>query len=151
MTEALFTPGNRKYWEGRLEKLQPDSPRQYGVMTITEMLAHLRAGFEISLEEVEVRDKSIPVLRHLLREFVFRVLPWPGGKVKTMEEFLRRPEKDFDGEKQLLLDIMGRFLEAVQIEPDRKTVSPFLGPTTLRYWQRIHGKHLNHHLTQFSV
>lgn len=138
-------------FEDRIRRLAADTPRRWGTLDARSMLAHLTRSFEISLSEVQAPDQSIPVLRHLIAFLAFRLLPIPRGRIKVPEIFTPQPEQDFEAERRRCLDGLARFMEAVEREPGRKTVNSLTGPTTLSYWRRIHGKHMEHHLRQFGV
>ena len=136
----------------RLKKIGPDTQRLWGKMQPVEIIAHLRRNVEISLGEVPVKDASVPVVRTLLRWFIFHLAPtWPKGKIKAPPIFLAAPEGDFASEREKLLQSIDRFVEAEGREPSRIVLNPFLGPLPLSYWARIHGKHFDHHLRQFGV
>ncbi|MCW8132693.1 MAG: hypothetical protein KIS92_20265 [Planctomycetota bacterium] len=136
----------------RVEAVQPEAPRRWGKLTAHGMISHLYRSMEISLGEVEgIKDQSIPGLRGVLAFLIFRVLPFPRGLVKAPDIFTPPPREEFESERKDLLAIMKRFVETSAQEPERKTVNPMLGPTTLNYWRRIHGKHFEHHLKQFGA
>lgn len=135
-----------------VEAIQPEAERRWGKLTTHRMISHLHRSFEISLGEVEgIKDQSIPGLRSIMAFLIFRVLPFPRGLVKVPEVFTPPEREEFEQERRDLLAIMKRFVETSAQEPARKTINPLLGPTTLAYWRRIHGKHVEHHLKQFSA
>jgi oxepin-CoA hydrolase / 3-oxo-5,6-dehydrosuberyl-CoA semialdehyde dehydrogenase len=143
-TLALFTV--------RINAIRPDAERLWGEMTPARMLAHLTRSIEISLGEYPVKDRSLPLVRSLLRWWVFHPRrDWPEGKIKSPADWTPEPTESFTEERAKLLQAMDRFLAAAAREPGRKTVSPLFGPLTLEYWRLVHGKHIDHHLRQFGV
>jgi hypothetical protein len=57
--------------------------------------------------------------------------------------------RTFDQERQRCLDLIDRFA-AQNIERENWPHAVF-GPLTGREWSRLHAKHLDHHLKQFSA
>ncbi len=151
MTTLFLTAETFPIFSNRIRAIRPDSVRQWGRLRPDEMLAHLNRAVEMSLGEVEVKDESNFLTRTVLRWLIFHVLPWPKGKVKAPAVFLPKPEGTLEEERERLLASMVRFIENLEQSPERRTVNPFLGPTPLIYWTRIHGKHTDHHLRQFGV
>jgi hypothetical protein len=42
-------------------------------------------------------------------------------------------------------------VQAVEADPNRRTLDPWLGMIALREWSKVHGLHLDHHLKQFGI
>ncbi len=120
-------------------------------MTIGAMLEHLIQLVRVSIGEVIVEDRSTPLTRSFVGYLVFRWIPWPKGRLKTFPFMLPPAQGEVESQKARLLEALKRFVDKLDLEAERQTVSPLLGPTTLRRWSLVHGKHLNHHLTQFGV
>jgi hypothetical protein len=136
----------------RVQSLTPDAEAQWGKLDATRMLRHLRRTIESSLEQVEAKDISKPVLRQIIRVLFFEVFTkWPGGKFKAPAYFTPPAEGAFEEEQTRLLDSMKTFAEECGTTPKRKTLSPLLGQITLSYWAHVHGVHMNHHFRQFSL
>ena len=152
MPKLLLNPENVSYHKECVSKLTPDSERKFGSLDAHGMLCHLLSAMQMSLGEIEVADESKPILRSIMRKFAFEwVTTWPGGKIKAPVKLTPTPEDEFEADKQKLLDYFDKFLVALEERPDELTVNPALGPTTIRYWSRIHGMHMNHHFRQFGI
>jgi hypothetical protein len=54
-------------------------------------------------------------------------------------------------QKMRLRGAIERFVEALDCDPERITVSALLGPTTLQRWSLVHGRHMVHHYQQFGA
>ena len=147
----LFTRETAPIFVDRIEKIGPGTKPLWGSMDSTQLMRHLSRSFEISLGEVEVQDQSSWFSRNVLWYLFFYVFTtWPKG-IKAPAVFTPEPEGDFEKEKQTLLDSIERFLTALEQEPERKEISPLMGPISLRDFSRIHGVHLAHHLRQFGA
>ena len=139
-------------YKSRFAKIAENSPRQFGKMTATEMLNHVRLLVEVSLEERQLPDFSTWFTRTALFHWVLiEMLPWPKGKIKVPVDLLDPTLKSFDEERQLLVSTLERFAAAVGAQPSRITRSPMVGNITLQKWSRLHGRHLEHHLQQFGA
>ncbi len=135
----------------RLGRIGPDSRPSFGRMRPEELMPHCRMLIELSLEEISHPDVNAPLSKTFLFRWAVLALPWPKGKVKAPEGFLPAPEGEMDAEREKLIAAAGRFAEALERDPGRKTRSPLLGPLTLRDWGRLHAKHFEHHLRQFGA
>ena len=139
-------------FHGRLSRLTPETPRQWGTMDLPLMLRHLTFAVEMSLGEQAVPDRSVPLVRDLLFAFAFRWFTnWPKGRLKAPAYTVPPPQGDVDAERAALVDRMWRFVDLLEREPDRRAMSPGLGAIPLTKWSRVHGVHFDHHLRQFGV
>jgi hypothetical protein len=68
----------------------------------------------------------------------------------TAKSFLVKDERNFQAEKNKLLQLVDRFItqgeSALTKEPH-----PFFGKLTTNEWDILQWKHLDHHLRQFGV
>lgn len=136
----------------RVRALVSTDSRQWGTMSLAQMLAHLRIVLEISLEERETVDESrawlMPIIWLLMFEWITN---WPKGKVKASAQFLNDDANDVESERAQVLDLLARFVERAESEPGRVVLEPMLGRISLAKWQRVHGLHTDYHLRQFNV
>lgn len=149
--KTLYEPAQVVEIRQRLEKLQPTSPRQWGKMTPSQMLAHCAIAMEWA-----AGDSKPP------RMFLGRIL---GPMVKGLALKEERPmqknaptspllvigsEPDFAAERKRLRAVVERFAAA---GPSGCTTHPhtFFGRMTADEWARLMYKHIDHHLKQFGV
>jgi hypothetical protein len=135
----------------RLQRLRPDSPRQWGKMTPAQAAAHCAASMEMALG-----DTRPP------RMLIGRVL---GGFIKplalgddkpmkrnspTVPSFVIKDDRDFAAERVRLTNLIDRFAAA---GPKGCTTHPhsFFGRLEAEEWAVLMYKHLDHHLRQFGV
>ncbi len=150
MSFTYFNRSSLQVFGDRLGKLSASSVRRWGSMSAGEMLEHLIFLFRVSLGEVEVEDRSTAISRSFVGYLVFRWIPWPKGRLKTFPFMLPSSSGTVEEQKERLLETMRRFTEQLAQHPERVTLSPLLGPTTLRRWSLVHGKHTDHHFKQFG-
>jgi hypothetical protein len=144
----LHDPAFREPAKSRIKALRPDAHRQWGTMSVDQMLWHVNRGFENALGRCTVATVKVPLPRFILKVIVFN-FPWRRGKTPTAPEFVAKGSYDFEKERgrmPLLMDeIAARPLDGPWDD------SAFLGPMTGREWSRLMGKHIDYHLQQFGV
>ncbi len=147
----LFDPAIADETRARIERLRPDSPRQWGKMNASQMLAHCTAGVELSLGE-----RTIPRmwLGRLIGGFVKRSMmrtEQPMRRNSPTDASLVTHERDCDfaAEQRRLLGAFDRFVAG---GPGGCTTAPhfFFGPMTPAEWSALQYQHLDHHLRQFG-
>ena len=134
----------------RINTLTPASQRLWGKMEVAQMLAHCKEAFKVPLS-----DKKIPrmfigyLLGWMMRSKLYNETPW-GKNLPTAPNFLIKDERDFNTEKNGLLELITKFnrLGAGNVG---KFPHPFFGKLTQEQWGKSMYKHLDHHLSQFGV
>ena len=144
----LHDPTVRAGLVARLNQLTPASQRQWGKMSVDQMLWHLNEGFEMGLGRRTLAPLKVPIPRFLLR-FLVLSLPWPKGKARTHPALEANATYDFAAERartlKLLEESAAKSLDAPW--PDSYAIGPMSG----RDWSRLGAKHVDHHLKQFGV
>lgn len=146
----LFEPSSATEIKNRIERLGPDSPRQWGVMTAAQMLAHCSEWMEIAAG-----------LKNPPRSFIGRIVGRLAKKSVLSERPIRRnmptdkttivkDDRSIVAEQRRLIELVDRFSAG---GPEQCTTHPhsFFGPMTPLEWASISYKHLDHHLSQFSA
>ena len=75
--------------------------------------------------------------------------PYPKNG-RTAPDFIIKDQRDFEAEKQQLVDNVKKTLELGAAHFEGKE-SHSLGALTAKEWNVMFAKHLDHHLTQFGV
>jgi len=149
--KTLFDPDAVEELKTRLAKLQPESPRRWGSMTATQVLAHCSAGLGMTMGDIRPP-----------RAFIGRILgplikPKAVGNDEqfrrnspTVKELLNTGQGDFATERQRLCDAIDRVASA---GPQGCTTHPhpFFGEMTPIEWSNLAYKHIDHHLRQFGT
>lgn len=134
----------------RLDRLNPQSQRQWGKMEVAQMLAHCKEAFKVPLS-----DKKMPrMLLGLLigwsfKSKLYNEAPWKHN-LPTAPNFIIKDQRDFETEKRELADLMNRFHNG---DPDKvgRFPHPMFGTFTREQWGKSMYKHLDHHLMQFGA
>jgi hypothetical protein len=146
----LFEPASVNEISERIQRLGPDSERQWGAMTAAQMLAHCSAWMEMAAgisnppRSLLGRIVGKVAKRSLLSETPIR------RNLPTDKGLLVEDERDFAVEQRRLLDWIERFSSG---GPERCTTHPhcFFGHLTPMEWAAMGYKHLDHHLQQFGA
>jgi len=134
----------------RINNLNPNSQRQWGKMSLSQMLCHCKNPLAVGLGKQELK-KPNSIMRLLFKGFktsMYNDKPWKQN-LPTPKEFRVETEKHFDEEKSKLLQLIADFHN----EKNRKSWEPHpaFGDFTHEQWGQMQYKHLDHHLRQFGV
>jgi len=146
-----LTPQSLTTFKTRFNAIRPDSPRLWGKLAPADMILHLSGVTELSLG-LRPSPKIGNFFTYTIGKYlIFYILPWPKGKIKVPEEWTPVSQTTLDAERARLFALMDTFVERAAKEPNAVIPHPMFGDCKLKFWQRIHGKHFDHHLAQFGV
>src|SRR5688500_13513343 len=103
----LDDPAFRASIEARLSALRPDSARQWGSMTVAQMLWHVNQFLAATLGEGELPVQKPAIPAPLLR-FLVLYVPWPKS-APTNRGAVPTSEHDFEVERARCKGLIGRF------------------------------------------
>lgn len=146
----LFAASALAEVNSRLERLQPDSPRQWGKMNAGQMLAHCSAALKVATGQAHPPQLLIGKLigRFFKKDFLNEK---PFAKNSPTEKtFVFTDERDFTREKEQLQSLILQFHQG---GPAACTNHPhsFFGRLKPEEWAVGMYKHLDHHFRQFGV
>jgi hypothetical protein len=148
--ESLNTPATLAKFTERINKLKPDSPRQWGKMSVAQMLAHCCNALETNLGDKEgKRGIMAMIFGRLAKKSVTSLQPFKQG-LPTDPSFMVTDDRDFNKEKERLIKLLNR-LSASDPHVLAQNKHPFFGQMTAEEWNTLNYKHLDHHLRQFGV
>lgn len=150
MSDSLFDPAGLDAILTRLQSLQADSPRQWGSMTIAQMLSHCQQPIRVATGELPLKRSLIGLLfGRIAKRKLLSPEPWKTG-MPTAPEFRVIDAREFEREKAALIALVEKFGKG---GPAGLSTSPhpFFGPLTVDEWQALQWRHLDHHLRQFSA
>lgn len=148
--ENLFDPGAPERVLARLDRLRPDSGREWGRMDPAQMMAHCALGLEAATGDA-VLHRSFPA--RMLGRFFRGILlgPKPFSRNSPTHPLLvMRTPRDFGREKVRLAAAIRKFQEAGPASAARFEHA-LIGRMTGAEWGLLQQKHLDHHLRQFGV
>lgn len=143
----LHDSDTRAALRSRIEALQPGAQRQWGQMTVDQMLRHLNIAVGATLGQGDFTPMKLPLPGPLFR-FVALNLPWKKG-LPTHPDFCVGERYDFNAEKTRCLTLIEEF--AKKPLDSAWPVSPIFGPVTGKFNSGLQAKHIDHHLKQFGA
>ena len=146
----MANPADTEELLARLKAVTPNSPRQWGQMTVHGMLCHLSDSFLGVMGEHEISPATSISGRTVMKwGALYLPLPWPQG-VPTRPEVDQnksgtRPS-DFEADKARLIEAFSRFAKLDMTG----RAHPIFGVMTDAQWKRWGYLHSDHHLRQFG-
>lgn len=151
MSNQIQEPVRNKIYQ-RLDKLKPDTPAQWGSMSVAQMLAHMNDAFRLSMGMKEAVDRSTIFTNKIMFPVAVYVLPrWPKSSATAPELTqgkLGTPARDFYTEVEFVKKMIDVFNER---EANKLKPHPMFGALNKKQWRDLLVKHLDHHLRQFGV
>jgi Protein of unknown function (DUF1569) len=144
----LFDPTVKQDIITRINSLTPQSPRQWGKMDVSQMLAHLQQPLEVALGIRTIKGSFfMNLILPLFKKTLWDDKPWKKG-LPTDATYITTGElKEFVAEKAKLLELISRFQEKdVNLEKH-----PVFGRMNKEQWSKSAWKHIDHHLKQFGA
>lgn len=147
----IFTKEITQQIIARINKLTPASTPLFGKMNVSQMLAHCNVTYELVYESKHKKPSGFMkfILKNFIKKHVTNEVAYkPNGR--TAPEFLITIEKEFDQEKNRLINYITKTQEHGEAYFEQKESHGF-GMLNATEWNNMFYKHLNHHLGQFAV
>ena len=146
--KSLFVPAVKQDIIVRINKLTPDSKGLWGKMNVGQMLAHLQVPIGVAEGTSKIKRTIFGrIVGPLAKSILYNNKPFKRSLPTDPSFVMIRNEKDFETEKQKLLEMVNNFTEANMLVETH----PFFGKLTKEQWSIGTWKHLDHHLQQFGV
>jgi len=135
----------------RINKLETGTQGLWGKMSVSQMLAHLNVAYEYFYENKYKKSGFFKglLLKWVIKPIVVGYKPYAKNS-RTSPEFLMTDEKEFEKEKTRLIAYIDKTRELGESYFDNRDSVSF-GKLTVKEWNNMFYKHLNHHLDQFGV
>ena len=146
--KSLFNTETFSETKNRINQLTENSQKQWGKMSVGQMLHHCQGPLNIMLEKEKYGLKANLLAKLLFKRMLYNDTPF--RKNLPTAKFLKESEtKDFSAEKNVLIFLLGEF----ESQRDREEWKPHpgFGYFTKQQWGQMQYKHLDHHLKQFEV
>ena len=143
----LFDPAVKQDIIDRINKLTPESKALWGKMNVGQMLAHCQMPIGVAFGEHQLKGSFIlKLIGPLFKSVLYNEKPYKRS-LPTDKSFVMTDQKDFEKEKNKLLEMVNQFSETKMINEKH----PAFGRLTKEQWSKATWKHLDHHLQQFGV
>lgn len=135
----------------RINRLTPSSKPNWGKMNVSQMLAHCNVTYELVYEDKHSKPGFFMglILKSIVKKTVTSETPYKHN-LRTAPAFIMTDTKDFEAEKNRLINYIKKTQELGEIHFDGKMSHSF-GKLNKAEWNNMFYKHLDHHLTQFGV
>ena len=144
----LFDPSVKQEIIDRINKLTAQSTATWGKMNVAQMLAHVQVPMGVALGTHTVKGNWLmKLILPLFKKNLYDEKPWKPGLPTDKTFVMTGLDKNFENEKNQLLDKINRFTESNMINEKH----PVFGKLTKQQWSMATWKHLDHHLKQFGV
>ena len=147
----LFEPATASQVKERVAQLKPDSPRQWGTMSVAQAVAHCSASMEWAVgDSVPPRMFFGSIVGRIIKPLVLRDNQPMRRNSPTAKTLVVADERDLRTEQERLGRLIDRFAAG---GPQGCTTHPhsFFGPLKPEEWATLMYKHLDHHLRQFGA
>jgi len=135
----------------RINALSPETVPLWGKMTVEQMLAHCNVTYEMIYENYHPRPNSFVklILKLFVKNTVVSKKPYKQNG-QTAPQFIIKDDRDFHTEKTRLIDYIIQTQQLGEHYFDGRESHSF-GVLTVKEWNAMLSKHLEHHLSQFGV
>ena len=149
--KSVFNPTHTAELISRINKLTPETQPQWGKMSVSQMLAHCNVTYEMAFEDKHAKPGAFKkfLLKMFVKPIVVNEKPYKKSS-QTAPEFLIKDERNFEKEKQRLINYIQK-TEQMGAPAFEGKESHSFGPLNTQEWNNMFYKHLDHHLTQFGV
>ena len=149
--KSVFNQSDVTELLSRINKLNPNSQRLWGKMTVAQMLAHCNVTYELVYENKHPKPNAMAkfMLKSFVKNSVVSEKPYKQNG-QTAPVFLIKDDKNFETEKNRLTNYIQKTQKLGEIHFDKKESHSF-GVLNKSEWNNMFYKHLDHHLKQFGV
>jgi hypothetical protein len=143
----LHDPPVRRSIEARLNAIRPDSPRQWGRMSVGQMLWHVNQFLAAAIGEATLATQKSPIPAPIMKFFLIYA-PWPKS-APTNKGAVATEEHDLEAERARCKELIGKFVS--RPVGGEWPVDPSFGPVSGKFASKLQAKHLDHHFRQFNA
>src|SRR5215510_15077631 len=105
----MFSPAEKQAIIDRINKLTAETQRKWGKMNVSQMLAHVQLPIKCAYGTHQVKGSFIlKLVGPLFKSILYNNKPYKQG-LPTDKSYVVVDEKNFEAEKQTLLDLVNKF------------------------------------------
>ncbi len=153
MKNTIFDKENYDLILYRIDKINENSKRKWGIMSVNEMLCHVADQLRMALNITNIPLRKNRITRAFMKFVALNMKTIPPTKIQTFSEIdpKRKGTKptSIDKDKAVLIALM----DEVRQQPNNYEWGkhPMFGQLTKKEWGKIMLIHLDHHLRQFGT
>lgn len=134
----------------RLDKLSPDTERQWGKMSPAQMMEHTAVALEMATAIVPMKQAFIgKAIGWIFKGGFLGEKPMPKN-APTGPTLIIKEDPGFEATRDRLKGLITAFYGMGESGTDGN-IHGFFGPLTGKQWGETQYKHLDHHLRQFGL
>jgi Protein of unknown function (DUF1569) len=135
----------------RINRLNNNTPANWGKMNAAQMLAHCAVTYEMVYDNIHAKPNAFVkfLLKLMVKNNVVNEVPYKQNS-GTAPQFLIKDNKDFNKEKSRLVEYINKTQALGEVHFSNKESHSF-GVLSKAEWNNMFYKHLDHHLSQFGV
>ena len=148
---AFFTDAKHNEFRNRVQRITPANPRQWGTMSVSQMLHHLNLACGSPLGFYTLPNESYLVSRTLFRWMLVDWFPEQPVGLRLPKGFKIPPSAQFDFtfEQQQLLEVLDTAWRARS--PSDWGPHCMFGKMSPAEWGKLFQIHIDYHLRQFAA
>lgn len=146
--KSIFKEDTFQEINKRLNQLEENTPRQWGKMTVAQMLHHCQAPFNVQMQKKDYGLKPNWLVKTFFKKSMYNDKLWSKG-LPTPSAFKEKENCDFNNEKKVLQQLIDELYQ--QKNKQQWDNHPVFGYFTNEQWGKMQYKHLDHHLRQFGL
>jgi len=148
---SLFDPKQNQDILTRIDRLQPISLSEWGVMSVSQMMEHCQMPLKVVYGTKEIKvNWLVKLLYGRSAKKMFTGEKMFKNNLPTSKEFLITYEPNFETAKDGLKNLVTKFSREGK-DGIVVTSHPLFGQMTYEEIDSAQWKHLDHHLRQFGV
>jgi hypothetical protein len=150
--QSAFSPDGYANLVSRIRQMTPETPRQWGTMSVSQMLDHMNIYMEIAANERKLGLAVPGVFRPLLR-LVYLTWGFRFSRNLPTAPVLKSQAPaaaDFDRHRDRSLELLDRLRHYAEANHPQPPVNPLFG-RGWKVWGQALWVHYDHHLRQFGV
>ena len=148
--KTLAQPKDAAEIRTRILALTPSDAPQWGIMTVGQMICHVREAYVYALADSPADLISLPFPPTVVKHFALKLpTPWPHSLTTIPQLKLDAPgmvATNFEHDRNTLLTAFDSFCTLINHTRDH----PFFGSMEHADWMRWGYLHPDHHLRQFN-
>ena len=148
--KTLADPQDAAEIRTRILNLTPSDAPKWGIMTVNQMVCHVREAYVYALDDSPVEFISLPYPPGVVKQFALKVpTPWPQSTTTIPQLKPDAPGMictTFGQDRAGLLAALDNFCALTNHTRDH----PFFGTMEHPDWMRWGYLHADHHLRQFN-
>ncbi len=146
--KSLFNAQEKKEIIDRIMSLNEHNERQWGVMSVSQMLLHAQAPIKVGIGELKLSTNLIfMILGPIIKKKLMKEEPFEKN-LPTHKDFRVNFDPNLATEKQNLINLINKFDD----QKDHLALKhPIFGKMSTQQWDVLLWKHTDHHLRQFGA